>query len=354
MRYFYLFLAISSGMISSANANTVCPDPVFIMSTNSQVRLLHQIFNSGASSQRSFTEVHYIKPGDPHLTVGMGHWVHSKLSKLFHRLKKNDETWQLMTTVWADAMCPDQWEDFAKDTGETETNAAAISLGLSKLLCADDPSQNCIKNNLDRWSNRVGTRFNKSSHWFHAGWNATSILQPVAKEQVLYWTDSVVKEGQRAAEKRGLQTFGGVATTISAISSGIGATLFLPEATQAHVSSSFERSLVDVPRRARPDTESVNEEALLDDWKSLVAWQYYNLKKKRIRSRMREIWRVFYQPTWGPLPKTLAEMKKIPRHSGCYMVRGKFDTSVVIQPQPVGTNCKELVPQPKPLSCVTR
>jgi len=354
MRYILIFITLSSGMISPANADTVCSDPVFIMDPNSHVRLMHQIFNSGPSSQRLFSEVHYIKPGDPHLTVGMGHWVHSKLARLFKRLKNNDQNWELLTAVWAESMNQDQWNDFARDTGENETNAAAISRGLTKLFCTDDLSRNCIKNNLDKWSDRVGTRFNKNTHWFHAGWNAVSILQPVAKEQVLYWADSVVKEGQQAAEERELRTSGGIATAISAISSGIGATLFNPGATRVIVSNSFERSLVEVPAGARPQTGFVNEEALLDDWKSLVAWQYYNFKKKRIRSRMQEIWRVFYQPTWGQLPTSLNAMERIPKHSGCYMARGNFDTSSVVSPHSFEMNCNAEVLPPKPLACSTQ
>ena len=211
MRYILIFLTVVTGTVflgimRFANANTVCEEPVHIMISDSHLRLLHQIFNSGSSSRRLFTEVHYIVPGDPHLTVGMGHWTHSKLAKLFYRLKAKESNWQKMVTVWSNKMSNEQWHDFAQDTGEKNKDAEAISKGLTKLFCADNPSKECIKSSLDVWSDKVGSRFNSKEHWFHAGWRAVSILKPIAEQQVLYWAESVVSEGQRAAKERELIT----------------------------------------------------------------------------------------------------------------------------------------------------
>jgi len=349
-------IAILIGLTVTARAVTVCDDPALIMKPNSAVLLLHQIFNYSASSRRVFPEVHYIVPGDPNLTVGMGHWVHGELAGLFHQLWKNDETWRQLTESWASALNSAQWTDFAKDTGETERNAEAISRGLTHLMCAEEPSKSCVKNHLDRWSNQVRTRFNNPDHWFHAGWRAASIQQPVAEEQIRYWADSVLSPGQKEARLRGIGTFGGVASVISAESSSLGATMFPRGADKAKAKSGgrhFSWALNKVPQAARLVQGSLDETALKQDWRSLAAWQFYTVKKGRVRGRMREIWRIFYEPSWGPPPKKVKDMSTIPRHTGCYMAQGEFDFTSLIR-VPSDLNCSAKVPPPTPMACMDK
>jgi hypothetical protein len=348
-------LVILIGLTGASKASTVCDNPALIMQPNSAVLLLHQIFNSSPASERVFSEVHYIVPGDPHLTVGMGHWVHHKLAGLFKRLRQNEEAWHQLTESWASTLNSAQWADFSNDTGETQRNADAISRGLVRVLCAEDASKSCVKNRLDRWSNRVGTRFNSANHWFHAGWRAASVQRPVAEEQVRYWADGVLAPGQSEARKREIETFGGIASVISAISSGIRATMFPKSASTATASykgTHFSWPLDFVPQAARPVQSSLNDAALSEDWRSLAAWQFYTVKKRRIRTRMREIWRIFYEPSWGPLPTKVVDVKKIPRHTGCYMARGEFDFASLIH-VPTDLDCSAKVPPPKPMECTT-
>jgi hypothetical protein len=267
------------------------------------------------------------------------------------------DTWKELTNTWANAMTPDMWLSFEKDSGEKGRDSDAISRGLEQLLCAKDASNNCVKRRLLRWSHATKDRFNSRSHWFDAGWRAVSVLRPVAEHQVRYWAESSVSAGQQEASKRGIVTLGGIASVISAQSSGLGQTMFDPGlqvATASSQGTQFSWPLSTVPAAVRPLRGVVNERALLEDWKSLVAWQYYTVQKGRIRSRTQAIWRTFYEPTWGPLPGnlTIPDLRKLPRHSGCYMARGRFDIVSAIR-APITLDCTASVPHPGPVPCVS-
>ena len=253
-------------------------------------------------------------------------------------------------------MTPDMWLDFEKDSGQKGRDADAISRGLEKLLCAKDASNQCVKNELLSWSHTTKERFNNRNHWFHAGWRSVSILRRVAEHQVQYWAESVVTAGQQEASKRSIVTLGGIASVISAESSGLGETMFKPGVQVATASSrgtKFSWSLTTIPEAVRPLGGAVNEQALLEDWRSLVAWQYYTVKKGRVRSRMQAIWRAFYEPTWGPLPGnlTVSDLRTLPRHSGCYM-GGRFNTISTVQ-APITLDCTASVPHPGRAPCIT-
>lgn len=341
-------------LVVSAQAADVCNDPAFIMRPDSDVFRLQQAFNASPRSKRVFDEVHYIVPGDPNLTVGMGHWVGGKLAGLFHRLRQDQATWAELTQTWADSMDNSMWKTFEQDTGEHGRDAAAISKGLEKLLCAETASSSCVNRTLLVWSHGTKDRFQSKNHWFHAGWISVSRLPGVATHQIQHWVESVVADGQANAEKRGVSTKGGIATVVSATSSGIGRTMFKPGTDLAKVSStgnSLRQPLNKVPTGARPSGQ-VDEKALLDDWRSLVAWQFYNVKKGRVRTRMKEIWKLYYEPTWGPLPKRpkMSDVLADRRHSGCYMASGPLAIASPVEvPDPL--DCGRDLPIPRPVPC---
>jgi hypothetical protein len=352
-----VLLALTIVVISTlpTQAATVCENPVFIIEPGSDILRLHQIFDAGEASHRWFTEVHYLR-GDPNLTVGMGHWTRGKLAKLFQEFRQDPDTWKELTNTWANTMTPDMWLSFEKDTGEKGRNADAISRGLEQRLCVKDASKKCVESKLLPWSHATKDRFNSRSHWFHAGWRAVSVLRPVAEHQVRYWAKSEVSAGQKAASKRDIVTLGGIAIVISAESSGLGTTMFDPGVQVAKASfqeTKFEWPLHTVPEAVRPLGGAVNERTLLEDWKSLVAWQYYTVKKGRVRSRAQAIWRAFYESTWGPLPSnlTIPDLRTLPQHSGCYMARGQFDIASAIR-APSILDCTASIPHAGPVPCV--
>ncbi len=220
----------------SAQAADVCNNPAFIMKPDSDVLRLQQIFNGGASSRRVFDEVHYIVPGDPNLTVGMGHWVGGKLAELFHQLRRDQATWAELTKTWADNMDNSMWKTFERDTGLGGRDADAISKGLEKLLCAETASSSCVDKTLLPWSHRTKGRFQDKNYWFHAGWSSVSRLPGVATHQIQYWAESVVSDGQANAENRRIRAKGGIASLVSATSGGMG-TIFKSGANLAKASS---------------------------------------------------------------------------------------------------------------------
>jgi hypothetical protein len=347
----------------AASGGDVCPDPAYIMTPDSDVLRLHLAFNDSPSSQRVLDEVHY-HDADPHLTVGMGHWIDGKLAGLFHRLKQDHDTWQRLTARWATRMDAAMWKAFEKDTKETGRDASALSRGLSTLLCADKPSSTCVKNTMGPWTQSTGKRFNDDQHWFRAGWRAVSRDSTVAEHQVRYWAESIVGEGQAQAEDRGITTRGGIASMASAVSSGIGTTMFpvkgspaTATATSPKLKQSAVFPLTSVPNGSRPTSGIANEPALLEDWRSLVAWQFYSVVKaspgKIPRKRMRIIWEQYYASTWGALPSsnpTFADISKPRRHSGCYMARGGMDLANPVK-IPTPLDCSAPLPQPKPVPC---
>ncbi len=348
---------------SAASGGEVCPDPAYIMKPNSDLLRLQLAFNDTPSSQRVLTEVHYYYPEDPNLTVGMGHWIGGKLAGLFQRLKQDPALWNELTTLWANRMDASMWRTFKKDSGEAGQDPAALSRGLSKLLCADKASAACVNKVLLPWTHATKERFNDKSHWFHAGWLVVSVNPKVAEQQVRHWAETVVAEGEVAARRRGAATSGGIASVTSAVSSGLGTTMFGPDADPARATNkklgkSVVLPLAAVPKSARPAGGTVNEQALLEDWRSLAAWQFYTITKAKgtqlVRARMRAIWEQFYADTWGPLPSkpTFADISQPRRHSGCYMARGTLDLSnpVLI---PATIDCSAPLPKPGPAACLT-
>lgn len=307
-------------------------DPAASLAPDSDTRLLAEFFNAGEAARRLFSEVHFHRPEDPHLTVGMGHFIEGNLAELFARLRDNPETWSFILTTWAGIMSPRQWQVMAVETGIEGTDAAALGRALERVLCASEPGSSCVRQRLRPWADKVGEAFNSDAHWFTAGWKAVCRAEAVARQQLEEWRASVLEKGVTEAGARSQTTRGGIACVISAASSGLGVTMYPVGATNADASHGNLRrrwSLTEVPAEARPATK-VDTVRLLADWRAVVAWQYYTVRKGRVRRRMTAIWEAFYEATWGPAAKTLADAVKVPRHRGTVMDDRPFDFRVTV------------------------
>lgn len=307
-------------------------DPALSLAPDTDVRLLAELFNAGDAARRIFSEVHFHDPEDPHLTVGMGHFIERNLADLFARLRGDEETWAFILPHWSAVLSAKQWQAIAAETGIDGADASALDRALELVLCVGEPGSTCVKQRLVPWADRVGEAFNSDAHWFTAGWKAICRAAPVARHQLETWRTVVLEKGVKEAAKRLQTTRGGISCVISAASSGLGGTMYPAGATTAEVSNHdvHQRwSLTEVPSDARPET-GIDADRLLADWRAVVAWQYYTLTKGRVRSRMTAIWKTYYEATWGPTPKTLEDAVKVPRHRGTPMDDRSFDFSIVI------------------------
>ena len=317
--------------------NFVDNDPIHALDPASDVRLIHRLFNSSSASRRLFSEIHYYVPQDPDLTIGMGHWIRGNISKLFKKLKDDSDTWDLLTEIWASSLEDHHWIQIRNETGYTGGSQETVNHALSSVLCIDNNNSHCIGSTLELWADGVGEEFNSAHHWFTAGWQSVSRAEPVARAQVQYWKESVLAPGKLQATKRNLTTRGGVACVISAKSSGLANTMFGIGAKEASATGdgvSRSWSLLDVPSEARPDNmDNLSAASLLQDWKAVVAWQFYTLKKRRVRSRMREIWSEFFEVSWGPLenPNSVLMSTRVPKHRGTSMENREYDFTVVFR-----------------------
>lgn len=311
-------------------------DPKHALDPTSDIFLMQNIFDASSASKRSFSEIHYLYPNDPDLTIGMGHWIRGNISRLFESLRNDPGVWNKLMANWSSLLDKDQWVQLRDETGISSADQQALEEALHKVLCIGDDSGSCIKSNLEPWADKVGEKFNSKNHWFAEGWLSISQLEPVAMAQVEFWKKSVLIPGTKSASKRGLTTRGGIACVISAKSSGLGSTMFKIGAKKVSASKggvSRKWSLTKFPQSALPDEhEQLSQESLLQDWKAVVAWQYYTVKKKRVRSRMRAIWSEFFEDAWGPLknPNSVSDSTKVPVHSGVFMEKRPFNFSVVL------------------------
>ncbi|WP_152612621.1 hypothetical protein [Leisingera sp. ANG-M7] len=309
-------------------------DPIHAIKSTSDVHLMHRIFNASNLSRRVFSEVHYYH-ADPDLTIGMGHWIRSNISKLFSEFRSNHEAWRFLINRWSTEMTVQHWQQIQTETGEQGKTPSSLERALMRVLCIDSPIPSCVENTLEPWADSVGTKFNDKGHWFAAGWKSVSRAEPLAKVQTKYWRDSVLLRGAEAAKARDLSTRGGVACVISAKSSGLGATMFRPSDKSASASGdgvSRRWSLTTVPDDAKPEPAfGLNTEMILQDWRSLVAWQFYTIKKRRVRSRMIAIWEEFFSQTWGKLenPGSVSDSTRARKHTGVLMDRTAFNFSVM-------------------------
>jgi len=348
MANFLLSVAVTAFVVlASANAaQLVCDDPAYLIAPGSDLYKMHRLFNATGSSRRFFSEIHYHEPSDPNLTMGMGHWIDTKLARMFARLRADQDMWDEVVRAWVPLLSSSHWEQVASESGQEGRDGTALTAAIDKLLCAKSPTKACVASIMNPWAKRIGEDFNTDEHWLNAGWRVVGRLPSIARVQLGYWVETILQDGVTAAKQRGITTRGGTASVMSAQSSGIGTTMFAIGEMNPRAGSRMW-NLAMVPANALPTDASTKGAAPLQDWKALVAWQYYTVKKQTVRSRMAEIWRVFYEPTWGPLivPTATSALK----HNGCYMRQDAFDFTVRVSDDPY--DCTKPIPAISPEPC---
>lgn len=327
-------LLIATTWTFAQSPGPVCDHVSEAIEGNPELARLHASFD-GRSERRILSEVHYY-PKDPHLTVGMGHWTYGNLSGLFRRIKADPAAWTSMTQTWADAMSPTMWAQFTRDTGVAGTTDRSVSDGLTKLMCLEG-DQLCIAGPFTSWTRNVGGDFNAPSHWFTAGWKASSRLPGVAKAQVQHWSATMVIPGSKLAAESGARTLGGAAALVSARSSAT--------AISKTVASQVSASRLPVGEARGSDDESAR---LKEDRRSVLAWTSYNdVKHWQKRERSSRIWSTYFAGTWGKEPRTKDDVAKL-RHNGCFMARGDIPEAFTLSNS---GSCKGVAELPKPAAC---
>jgi hypothetical protein len=237
------------------------------------------------------------------------------------------------------------WNSFVADTGVAEQSPQAFEQGLSKLLCLNQRST-CLAQVFTPWPRKKNEDFNRDSNWFRAGWKVVGRLRPVAEIQAQYWLEAMVLPSESEALKAGASTFGGVASLASARSTST--------ATSQQVVKRVQDTK-EVPREMRPVQVEMDDERLLADWRSVVAWNEYVRIKQNIRPRMRAIWQVYFEKSWGKMPSVPGNLRAL-KHTGCYMASGNVEREAQFElasplscttgaPKAEATDCVRKVPR---------
>jgi hypothetical protein len=299
----------------------VCEHPGDVLEQGSEVRRLHAAFD-GVSERRIFSEVHYYDPQDPHLTVGMGHWIDGNLTHLMARIKADSTAWNELLDGWLSVMTAPMWKRFNQDSGTSGRSREDLDAGLSRLFCIGQ-RPDCVAKVHTPWTKRIGPQFMLPSNWFRAGWQTVGRYPDIALIQANTWIETVVLPGQSLAAEAGADSLGGTAVFASAHSSA----------------SSLSRSIAAMVRQVKAVPEGVAQRSadgapdrLLADWKAVVAWAEYNkIKKGVIRPRMQSIWTTYFAGSWGTMPQRMDTIGQL-KHSGCWMARGRFEKSAALRP----------------------
>jgi hypothetical protein len=155
-----------------------------------------------------------------------------------------------------------------------------------------------------------------------------------------------VLPSESEALKAGASTFGGVASLASARSTST--------ATSQQVAKRVQDTK-EVPREMRPVQVEIDDKRLLADWRSVVAWNEYVRIKQNIRPRMRAIWQVYFEKSWGKMPSVPGNLRSL-KHTGCYMASGKVEHEAQFElaslpscttgtPKAEATDCVRKVPR---------
>lgn len=312
-------LSIVSVSTLANGMQIVCDHPADYLQGNSELQRIHAAFD-GKIERRIFSEVHYY-PRDPHLTIGMGHFTYGNIFSLFEKIKGDSNAWDLMLETWESSLTPSMWVQFNTDTKTKGNTKSALEEGLTSLLCVNKTSSSCKKEFKD-WTDKQSINFNEDNNWFRSGWKKSSRIPAIAQIQANHWLDTIILPSQTAAIGAGASTLGGIAVFSSGKSSANA------------ISDSMEKTVAKiaiVPPDAVPRNFDIDPKRALEDWKSVMAWaEYIKIKKGEIRPRMREIWRVYFESSWGRMPLYATDIQHL-KHTGCYMARGTFEVSALFK-----------------------
>lgn len=329
-------LSTISLAISAGEHKTVCDHPVDYLQDNTELQRIHAAFD-GKVERRTFSEVHYY-PKDPHLTIGMGHWTYENISALFKNIRDDGDTWNEMLEAWASSLTPAMWAEFNIDAKTKGTTRETLEAGLTSLLCINKASP-CMNEQFKPWSIRRGEQFNEESNWFRAGWKKVSRIPAIARIQADHWLNTVVLPSQTVAVSAGASTLGGIAVFSSARSSS------------TSISNSIAKVVSKVTKAPTTRNGEPDQVRLLEDWRSVVAWaEYVKVKKGDIRPRMREIWRAYFEGSWGKMPSRADDIINL-KHTGCYMARGTIEDKALFRSD-FNAACHEIPPPAVVAACL--
>lgn len=309
------------GYITSASTVRTF-DPVCLGMVNRHTNLAKLIaaFNSTKGSKRAFDEIHYHVSGDPHLTMGFGNFAEGTLNNFFKEMPTGTRE-ELVDSIWHYLYTnKSRMKQFSNEFKLDATDESTVKNELKKFFGKGG--------DLSAWAHRMIKKdpvankniFNKSGHWFYDSMKKALLVGSVRNEQIHTWVNKTpLRDGKVAAKKLQLQNiYGAVAAITSARSSGL-SVAYNEVRDKATVSiGKKELDTRTCPEQYKPEIVSLDETILNQDWKALLIWLRYNSHKGKIRSRQIAIWNIWFEPSWGPLPK----FNVMPgRHTGIAMER---------------------------------
>lgn len=307
-------------IISSSTVRTLDPVCLGMVDRRTHLAKLIAAFNSAKSSQRAFNEIHYHVSGDPHLTMGFGHFAEGTLNKLFRQMP-TDTRCEIVDSVWQYLHGnKNRLKQFLDDFGLDSADETAIKQTLNIFFGKGG--------DLSAWAHQMIKKdpvankdiFNKSGHWFYDSMKKALLIKSVRNVQISTWIkETPLSDGQKNAGELQLQTvYGAVAALTSARSSGVSAPYKEIKAGKTISIGDRKFDVKACPEQYRPENDHFDEAVLNQDWKVLLIWMRYNSYKGKIRNRQKAIWYLWFEPSWGPLPKLNAMPGK---HTGIAMER---------------------------------
>lgn len=320
---------------------------------------------SSCGSKRHFDRIHV----DTRITMGFGHWAGDTLISLFDAMAGDGDAWDALVSTLV-AWFEDEhghWQVARDDAGLDDASVGAASVEellrhtvrepqwvhlFSKRATpkAEDDETDEQRRAREAEAAEVAEH-NARRHprfdglgWLAAGAGMATALRTraVARFQVRRWcTSNPVAKGVEKAQMHDVRTPGGIAASISAVSSG--STSIYSELDEENSEWSegstitqylgrvevFGRTLswseIDEDLVLDADALAAEPESFLQDWRALLVWIYYVYAKSdgdrddEVRSRMAAIWHQWYAQTWGPVPATAGEFPS--QHLGVHMDR---------------------------------
>lgn len=265
-----------------------------------------------------------------------------KIFRLFLRkLRDGGDTWNEMLEAWGSSLTPAMWAEFNIDTQTKGNTRETLEAGLTSLLCINKTSP-CMNEEFKPWSKRRGEQFNEENNWFRAGWKKVSRIPAIARIQANHWLSTVVLPSQTVAVSAGASTLGGIAVFSSARSSST---------SISNSIANVVRKVTKTPATVLPRNGESDQVRLLEDWRSVVAWaEYVKVKKGDIRPRMREIWRAYFEGSWGKMPPRADDIVNL-KHTGCYMARGTIEDKALFKSDFNGV-CHDVPPSAVVAACL--
>ena len=311
---------ITGYTLASSTVQTLDPVCLGMVDRHSNVGILIAAFNSGAVSNRAFNEIHYHVSGDPHLTMGFGHFAEGTLDNFFKNMPQDMRN-EIVDSIWQHLEGnPKALKQFTDEFSLAASDEAPVKQTLNDFLGVNSTLSAWAHKKIAADPKKNKNIFNKSGHWFYDSMKKALLIPSVREYQISFWQGQTpLADGQSNAQKLGLEKiYGAVAALTSARSTGIdgGYQAILGKGSLSFAGYTFKTSAC--PEKYKPENITLDETILNQDWQALLIWMHYNSTRKDIRERQKAIWYRWFEPSWGTLP----EHNKMPgKHTGVAMER---------------------------------